>query len=104
LIEQNIVNLHDQRFYPVSSKIDFLRLQTPELIHLTKDVCKELQNQAESLVRDKGNLVFYTAFSLQSHQIDKFNEKLREAIYGVIDEFQTDNGDAIQQVFLGSKF
>ena len=103
LLENNVINFREQRFYANSAQVDFLQVATPELSHLTKEVCSEIRAQTDAIVNSKNDFVFYTALSLQSQELPIFKEKLREAIYSVLDQFQNDTGDCVRQVFFCTK-
>lgn len=103
LLRYNAIYFHDHRFFACSSQVDFMKMEGPELAHLTKEVCTEIRAQTDSLLKSENNLVFYSAFSVQSQQLPIFKEKLREAVLSVLDQFQNDNGDSVQQVFLCSQ-
>lgn len=103
LIQNQVAQLTNQRYYPLSSKLDFLHLKEKELANLTEQVCTEIKNEASELVYQDQSLLFYSSFSMNSYDRIHFKEKLREAIYSVMDEFQVDDGDGVQQIFMCSK-
>lgn len=103
LIENQMAHMMNQRYYPLSSKVDFLHLKEKELASLTQQICSEIKNEASDLVVQDQSLLFYSSFSMNSYDRVRFKERLREVIYNVMDEFQVDDGDIVQQVFTCSK-
>ncbi|MES2802457.1 MAG: helix-turn-helix transcriptional regulator [Bdellovibrionota bacterium] len=104
LSEHNLVFFDRSRFFPKTHQVDFLKLASPELASLTREVCKEISSEAENLSSSKSDLLMYSAFSIDSQNLLQFKEKLRAAVFSVMDEYQSDKGDKVQQLFLCSKF
>jgi transcriptional regulator with XRE-family HTH domain len=104
LLQKNIVVLKNQRYYAISNQVDFLKIGVNQSFSLlVKDMASEIRMNAETILAQNENFLFYSAFSLQKHELPIFKEKLRDAIYGVMDQFQKDDGNHVQQVFLCSK-
>lgn len=104
LLQENIVVSKNQRFYAISTQVDFLKIGVSQSFSLlVKGMASEIRNEAENILAQNENFLFYSAFSLQKYELPLFKEKLRDAIYGVMDQFQKDDGNHVQQVFLCSK-
>ena len=48
------------------------------------------------------NLNLYSAFSIRRDQMPKLKKALQKAVFDVLDEYQDDNGDCVEQIFLSS--
>lgn len=103
LEEGGLTILKNNRFYPKSAAFDLLNFTSPELSFLVKDLALEIKAESEAIVNNKQNLLVYSAFSLNRSNLGKFRERLREAAYDIMDEFQDDAGDCVHQVFICAK-
>ncbi|WII72231.1 hypothetical protein QJS83_17345 [Bdellovibrio sp. 22V] len=104
LINEGAITSREGRFYVRSHQIDFLKLSEPMVLaDLTRTLCNQIKVDASTIAADTKNSLFYTAFSIQSHQLPEFKEKLREAILSVLDQYQDDKGDTVHEVFLCGK-
>ncbi|KHD88399.1 MAG: hypothetical protein OM95_09750 [Bdellovibrio sp. ArHS] len=104
LMQEGVVVFQDDRYFSPSMQMDFLRRSTPtSLADLLKALCSQMLTDAEDIPQDPKNSLFYTAFSIQSHQLPEFKERLREAISGVLDQYQDGQGDCIHELFLCTK-
>lgn len=103
LLEQNVISLSEDRYLPGNSTFDFLGLnQEQGLVELTKDVGENIRRNATEIVKTPSNLLNYTAFSINGSELENFKIRLREAIFSVIDEFQSEEGDTVRTVFVSS--
>ncbi|WP_374077255.1 hypothetical protein [Bdellovibrio bacteriovorus] len=104
LMNEGAITTQNGRYYVRSHQIDFLKMSdSSSLADLTRTLCSQIRADANEIAADSKNYIFYTAFSLQSHQLPEFKEKLREAIFGVLDQYQDDKGDSVHEVFLCTK-
>lgn len=104
LMEEGAVVSQNGRFYVRSSQMDFLSLSDAgKLADLTKTLCTQIRTEANEIASENKNNIFYTAFSTQSHFLPEIKEKLREAIFNVLDQYQDDRGDCVHEVFLCGK-
>ncbi|KHD89665.1 MAG: hypothetical protein OM95_00875 [Bdellovibrio sp. ArHS] len=104
LIQEGAATFKDDRYYAPSHQIDFPKISSPaSMVDLTRTMCSQIRTEAHEIALDPRNFVFYTAFSIPSHQLAEFKDKLREAIFGVLDQYQDDRGDCVHEVFLCAK-
>lgn len=100
LLDQSVVMYKDQKFYATEEKLDFFNFKESELSDLTKEITAEINTQSEQLVKDESSFVFYSAISIDKDRMAQFKEKMRIALYNVMDEFQVDNGNQTEQIFV----
>jgi len=101
LLKAELVRQEDDRYFAVSSQADFFGLKTHQgLGSLVSSVCKDIDSRREEILNDSANLVFHTAFTVDLSRRNQLKVKLREAIFKVLDEFQNDDGDRTQQLFV----
>lgn len=87
LMDLHAVEYRNLRFYPKTAKIDFLQFQSNELSILTQDICSEISNEIDDIIKTDHSFIFYSAFSVRKHELPRFKESLREAIFSVLDVF-----------------
>lgn len=101
LINGGLARQEDERYFAISSQADFFGLKTHQgLSSLVSSVCKDIDSRREDILNDSSSLVFHTAFTIDLSRQNLLKVKLREAIYKVLDEFQSDDGDRTQQLFV----
>ncbi|GEM_PF-1403840 len=104
LLNEGAITTQNGRYYVRANQIDFLKLSdVAGLADLTRSVCSQIRSDAMEIAVDSKNNIFYTAFSMQAHQLPELKEKLREAIFAVLDQFQDDKGDCVHEVFFCGK-
>lgn len=104
LINEGAITTQNGRYYARSNQIDLLKIaDAASLADLTRSICTQIRAEANDIVSDSRNNVLFTSFSMQSHQLPELKEKLREAIFGVLDQFQDDRGDCVHEVFVCGK-
>lgn len=103
LEDAGLTHFANNRFFPKSTAFDLLNFTSPELSLLVKDLASEIKSEAETIVNNKQNLLVYSAFTISRSNLTKFRERLREAAYEIMDEFQDDSGDSVHQVFICAK-
>jgi hypothetical protein len=103
MINQGFVEIKKKRFFAVASKAENFSSKDPEAVsEMIKKVCASLQKNRSAIVKDKINLNVYSAFSIRREQMSKFKQALQKAVFDVLDEFQDDDGDCVEQIFLSS--
>lgn len=100
LTENGLARIENNRYFPVSSKIDFFDLKEPQLISLTKDVSSGIQKDADKILQDSENLMLYFAFSMNPAQRKALKARLKELITSTLDEFQDDAGSRVSHLFI----
>jgi hypothetical protein len=99
-LNEGLVEVRDGRFYVITSKVDFLNFKGQELVKLSRQVCERISKCAKGIVEERGGLLFYGCISVQTARSRELKERLREAVYQVLDEYQDDEGDEVRQVFM----
>ncbi len=103
LIDGGAVRSKLTRYFAITDKADlFASENAEEVAAMVRQVCGNIQKNSQQIVSEPGNLNVYSAFSIRRSQIPKFKKRLREALEKVMDEFQDDSGESIQQVFISS--
>lgn len=101
LVVSGAVLQNGDRYFAVAMKADALGVKEPEvladLIHI---ICTDLQKRRVHIAKVPTNLTIYSAFSVRREQIPLLKDRLEAAIFEVLDEFQVDAGNQVQQVFL----
>lgn len=92
----------NERFFAKAAALDFLNLSVSELGAIVRELGKEMISQPEDIASPKNRVVF-SAFSIDSDRVSLFQERLQEAVFELMDEFQSDNGDHVQQVFFSTR-
>jgi hypothetical protein len=100
LVKQGLVEFKQNRFFAEESKLDFFDFSESELATLTKDITGEIGRQASDLTQSAEDLVFYSVLSVNKADLPELKEKLRSAVISVMDEFQRDEGNATEQIFV----
>lgn len=101
LLEYAAVEKKDDKFFALSSRADALNLRRSEaLAEMLGTVCTDLQKNRSKIVSIPTNLTLYSAFSVQKEQLPLLKQKLQEAVFDVLDEFQVDSGNQVQQIFV----
>lgn len=89
------------RFYALSSKADCLASADDQSVaEMVQKVCAGIQKNRQSIVADSRNLNIYSAFSVRLAKIPELKKSLEKAVMDVLDEYQDDSGDCIEQVFV----
>lgn len=103
MMDQGFVEGKEDRYFAVTSKADNLSSTDHEAVsELIKKVCFSLQRNRSVIAKDKANLNVYSAFSIRREQMYKFKQTLQKAVFDVLDEFQDDDGDCVEQIFLSA--
>lgn len=88
-------------YRPVTHTVDFLNIkEKQQFSHLIGRVCADISRERLRLVTDDSNYLFYTALSIRSSRVRALKERLREVIFEVLDEYQDDEGDRVEQLFV----
>jgi RNA polymerase III subunit RPC82 helix-turn-helix domain len=103
LIDHKLIQFNQNRYYPLLDQMDFFHFNSIELEELLKTECREIALKSHDIIKSEEDLIVYSAFSINKHHQKNFKNKLRSAVYQVMDEFQDDAGENIQQVFLCSR-
>ncbi len=100
LKNEGLIKNDDNRFYCINTKVDFLNLDTDQGIKdLTEEVCRDILCKADSLFADKKNISFFTSFSIARSDRDIAQKEIQEAIFDILDKYQADDGDDVQNLF-----
>lgn len=101
LLEFKAAEQKGDRFFAFASQADALNLNQPgALAEMLGTVCSDLQKNKDKIVSVPTNLTVYSAFSVQKEQLPLLKQRLQEAVFDVLDEFQVDRGNQVQQIFL----
>ncbi|MEK7355222.1 MAG: hypothetical protein AAB250_02145 [Bdellovibrionota bacterium] len=97
---QRMVTIRESRYYAVAVKLDFLDLKNRDAVSaLIGSVGSNIQKRKNEIAQDPTSATFYTAFSISRSRRGQLAERLRDAVFGVLDQFQDDDGDEVQQLF-----
>jgi hypothetical protein len=89
------------RFFAVAQKADALSLKDKEAVaELIGKVSTDLQKRREQIPQCATNFVFYSAFSVRRSEMPNLKARLQEAILDVLDEFQDDTGEKVEDIFV----
>jgi hypothetical protein len=103
LVDVGAVFVEGTRYVAKNSQLDLFGLRdTESLARLISEASAFLQTRHREILAQSDSLVFHTAFSINSVKLPAFREQLRSAIFEVLDRFQDDEGDTVQQLTLGS--
>ncbi|KYG60959.1 hypothetical protein AZI86_18755 [Bdellovibrio bacteriovorus] len=91
------------RYFANETAVDMLNFTGKELGTLVGELGREIATSPAEFTDNPNNLVLYSVFSVETRQLAAFKERLRDAVYKVMDEFQSENGNSTQQVFICSK-
>ncbi len=101
LVESKAVRVSEGRYFAISANADSLnyenRAALAEMIH---KVCSGIQRNRKQMVEDRKNLNIYSAFSVNRNRVFDLKKDLEKALMSVLDEYQDDSGDSVEQVFL----
>lgn len=101
LVQLGVIEYKNERYYASVSKLDHLDHKNQNnIVNMMESVCQGLKNQAQSLVQDPLNLNVYSALSVKRDKIPQLKKDLEKALFAVLDEYQEDNGDCVEQVFV----
>jgi uncharacterized protein (TIGR02147 family) len=101
LISSGAVLKNKDRYHAVASKTDALSSQDEIAIsEMIQKVCASIQKNRQQIVADKKSLGIYSAFSVRREKIGELKKSLEAALFEVLDEYQDDSGDCVEQVFL----
>lgn len=101
LLERNIIVHQADRYYAPVSQADHLGIhETEDLSEMVKLVTQDIQKSRNEILKDANSLTVYSAFSVQKRNLPELKKKLQAAIYGVLDEYQDDRGNNVQQIFI----
>ena len=101
LLDTKAITLKDDRYFAFANKADVLNLSgKSDLAELIRLITLDLQKKREDIVKSPTSLTVYSAFSVHSSKRMALRERLQEALYEVMDEFQDDSGDKVEQIYL----
>lgn len=103
LLTAGLVTEKKNRYFANEAAADFLNFDGSELSDLLKEVGTEMIRVPADFIEDANNTVVFSAFSIDAKRIPKFKKELMDAIYSVMDKYQNDAGDSVQQVFVCSR-
>ncbi len=96
-----VVAKQGSRYFAVKSQIDIEGSEEPlALAKLAKQACAEIAKKSESIAKSPNEYLFYSAFSVKSRRLPDLKEKLKERIFEVLNEYQDDDGDTVEQLFI----
>jgi predicted transcriptional regulator len=101
LLQSGAVTEKKGRYFANISKADALRskdaIALGDMVH---KVCANIQKNRRQFVSDDKNLNTYSAFSMRRERIGDLKKSLEAALFAVLDEYQDDKGDCVEQVFV----
>ena len=101
MIESGVVIKKGRRYFAEVSKADALNFKNKaELSELIRLITTDLNKKREVIANSATSLTVYSAFSVHSSKRLALKERLQEAVFEVMDEFQDDSGDHVEQIFL----
>lgn len=101
LIESEAVSKVQENYFAFTNKADALNLKNQkDLVELIRLISIDLQKKRHDIVKSPSSLTIYSAFSVQKSKMMALKARLREAILEVMDEFQDDSGDQVEQLFV----
>jgi len=100
LENEGIIEKLSERYHVIVSQVDLFGLNGSDgLDGLIFRTCGDIQDRRKEILADKHNLVFYSCFSVKQSQLDVIRERIRDAIFNVLDDVQDDDGDHVMQFF-----
>lgn len=104
LVERKALRKIENRYLANNRRFDFLNFKNTEaLVELCTEFCLELQKSAKKTISDENNAFFYSAFSIPKKHLPNLKKELQTQMLEIIDRYQDDSGEHVQQVFLCSK-
>ncbi|MEZ0392241.1 MAG: DUF4423 domain-containing protein [Pseudobdellovibrionaceae bacterium] len=101
LLSGGAVQLSNERYFAVTSKASFLNCEeVGEVTQMVQRVCRSIQTQSRQIVEDPKNLNIYSAFSIHRSRIPELKKEFQQAFEDILEKFQDDEGDAVEQVFI----
>jgi hypothetical protein len=101
LLMMEVIYENNGRYYAPVNKSDALTIKNPQTIsNLMGQVCKKIYQDRDRIARESNSMVVYSAFSVSRQQMEIIKERLSSVIFEVLDEFQDDDGDGVQQLFI----
>ena len=95
-----VIQKGDRYFAPVSQADSLEMTDLQSLSEMLRQVTYDIQKNRERILKEKNSLSIYSAFSVRSENVPDLKIKLQAAIYGILDDFQDDSGNQVQQVFI----
>ena len=101
MLTEGWIRQEENRFYVLNSIVDDYPHQDDlALSKMIKKVTHTINRQSDELVRDKRNLNYYCAFSMDHSELPQLKKALHEAITDILDQYQVDEGDCVEQIYL----
>lgn len=101
LMDRKQVEQKGERFFATSSTVDDFSGNDPDAIaFMVKKVGLSISKNSEHLIKNKDNLNFYSAFSIKKKDLPQLKKDLQSAIVNILDEYQNDDGDCVEQIFV----
>lgn len=105
LLQEGAAIKKEGRYFAAAAQLDFLGLSANEgLAEVIQEVCERTRNDAARIIDESSNLVLYTTLSVNRSRRAEFKRRLREAVVEILDQFQADDGDAVEKLFIASHF
>ncbi len=100
-LREKIISKKGTNFVPCAMHLDFLGLKkNQQLANLIHEVCADIQKNRQHISTDVNSLTVYSAFSIRQDRLPALKKSLQEAIFEVMDQYQDDRGDTVEQVFI----
>ena len=100
MLEIKLIRKVEDRYFPLKDRIELSDFDLKNVAELGKKVCQQISKSADKIVLDEKSWMYYSTFSVASHQRAELKTKMREAVMAVLEEFQVEDGDHVEQLFL----
>lgn len=101
LLELKAITQKGDRYFAPASQADNINMEdSKSLSEMVRLVSQDIQKNRDNILSDLNSLTVYSAFSVQKNHLPQLKKKLQAAIYGVLDEYQDDRGNCVQQIFI----
>ena len=90
----------DLFFAPISQADNLTIKNDLDLSEMVKLVTHDIHKNRDQILKEPHSLTIYSAFSVHRENLPQLKDKLQAAIFAVLDQFQDDQGDLVQQVFI----
>jgi uncharacterized protein (TIGR02147 family) len=101
LLSAKAVSSAQNKFFAVQSKADAIGgHEAGAVAEMVQKVCGNIKKRAQQMAADEKSLNVYSAFSVRREKALELKAKLEKALFEVLDEYQDDEGECVEQVFL----
>ncbi len=101
LMKTKLISYKDNLFQANLDKIDNENFSNEQTINLlVRNLCKEIPIIKENSNKNNNDFYYYAALSIDRCKQREMRNKIREAIFQILDEYQDDSQDHVQEIFI----